>query len=108
VVGLDILMPVHDAQVLGTVTAGSAGPDRLQAIIGGYIVESEFFAVFEAIPEGDYPFPGKGPVIDLLHELYTTSVIVNDTDLDGDTTNEAASVGIIFDADPATLSGVSG
>lgn len=108
VVGLDLLVPVHEARVLGTVTPGTGGPDRVQAIIGGYVIETEFFAVFEAIPADRYPFPGKDDIITLLHSLYTESLIVNDMDMNGDTVNDAASLGIIFDAEPTHLTGVAG
>ncbi len=108
VVGLDLLIPVHEARIVGTVTSAGGVPSRLQGIIGGYIVEDELFAVFEAIHEDDYPFPGKAAVIQLIHDLYTGDLIINDRDMDGDTTPDAGSVGIIFDADTATISGVSG
>ena len=108
VVGLDLLIPVHEARIVATVTSTDGVPGRLQGIIGGYIVEDELFAVFEAIHEDDYPFPGKDNVIQLIRELYTNDLIINDRDLDGDTVPEAGSVGIIFDADTATISEVSG
>lgn len=108
VVGLDVLMPIHEARLEATVSQSGGGVQGAQGIIGGYIKEAEFFAVFEAIPEGDYPFPGKENIIQLLHELYIAGTIVNDRDMDGDTTPDAASVGIVFDAEPATISGVDG
>jgi hypothetical protein len=108
VVGLDVLMPIHEARLEATVDETGGDVSAVQGIIGGYILESEFFAVFEAIPEEDYPFPGKDNVILLLHQLYDESLIINDRDTDGDTTPDAASIGIVFDADPATISGVDG
>jgi len=108
VVGLDLLIPVHEARIVGQVTSTGGVPSRLQGIIGGYIVEDELFAVFEAIDAEDYPFPGKDAVIQLIHDLYTADLIYNDRDMDGDTTPDAGSVGIIFDADTATISGVGG
>ncbi|MBW2263662.1 MAG: hypothetical protein JRG91_16995 [Deltaproteobacteria bacterium] len=108
VVGLDLLTPVHEARMVGTVTTAGGVPSRLQGIIGGYIREDEYLAAFEAIHADDYPFPGKEAVIQLMRDLYDADLIHNDRDLDGDTVLDAGSVGIIIDADIATISGVSG
>ena len=44
----------------------------------------------------------------IIRDLYTADLIHNDRDMDGDTTLDAGSVGIVFDADTATISGVGG
>ena len=60
----------------------------------------------EAIPEEEYPVPGKAGVIEMIRQLYDINVIVNDEDIDGDTVVDAASVGVIIEAEPAIIVGI--
>ncbi len=106
VVGLDLVIPVHEARFEGELTPGAVGPAALSGIIGGWIVHDELMAVFEAILPGEYPFPGKDAVIQLVEDLYLNDIIVNDRDMDGDTVMDAASVGVIIEAVPATIVGI--
>lgn len=106
VVGLDLVIPVHDARFEGEVIPGSSGPDGFSGIIGGYVSKSEFLAVLEAIPSEDYPVPGKEAVLEMINQLWELERIVNDRDLDGDTVMDAASVGVIIEAEPASIVGM--
>jgi hypothetical protein len=107
VVGLDLVIPMHEARFEGTFTPGTDGPDTVSGIIGGYIVRDEFIGVLQDIPADEYPFPGKDNVIQLIVDMYDTyGQIENDADLDDDTVMDAASVGVIIDSVPATIVGI--
>ena len=108
VVGLDLLIPVHRARIEADVVPGTSGPDSVSGIVGGYVIQTELMATFEAIPPEDYPYPYKDAVIELIQNLFDDGAIVLDTDLDGDTTPEAASLGIAFDTVPVPILGLDG
>ena len=108
VVGMHIVIPVRRPRVEATLTLSGDGPAAVQGIIGGVITKDDYIGAFEDIPEEDFPNPPtKTDIINMWEDLYEAGEIERDFDLDGDTVNEASSVGISFITAPVTVTGIT-
>lgn len=108
VVGMRIIIPVLRPRVEAQLTLTGDGPAAVDGIIGGIITKDDYIGAFEAIPEEDFPNPPtKDDIISMWETMYEAGEIERDFDLDGDTVNEASSVGISFVTAPVTVTGIT-
>jgi hypothetical protein len=108
VVGMHIVIPVLRPRVEATLTLSGDGPAAVEGLIGGVITKDDYIGAFEAVPAEDYPSSiTKEELLATWELLYETGQIERDFDLDGDTVNEASSVGIGFAAVPVTVTGLT-
>jgi|GEM_PF-2824058 len=108
VVGLHIVIPVLRPEIEAQIEFEGNIPKKITGILGGYIKEEDFIGAFESIPEENYP-PGisKDDIIQLWRNAYSSGQIEKDMDLDNDGTAESSSIGILFEAIPVLVHGIS-
>lgn len=86
-------------KIHGSVISGADGPYIVGGLIGGAVRYDDIIAAIQQIPESAYLPVGKETLITLL-DLF----VVPDVDTDDDGQPDAVSIGLKFEARPATIS----
>lgn len=99
----DLKLLLRAARLRGSVIYGAEGPYIVGGVIGGAVRREDMVAAIEQIPDTAYLPVAKETLIALL-DLF----VLPDIDTDGDDQPDAVSIGVKFEARPATISGFAG